>query len=221
MTPNDLERECQAWLDARRPLPPDDDPVWTPFLATDAETTFATLGRYRRLQDAIARWVAAPEYEASKAWLEILVRAGRPIRRRWHPTRWAIAASSLIGLIGLRSAWHESPTEPKSPTVAVRPLNRTLSEASEATLQLARATGEPAARLGRSVFEKAEWTTSPLLPEISMEGASDTLIGVSQRFGQGVRPLGGSARKAFGFLLAPVSADPPMPAKPTPAERIL
>ncbi len=226
MNDNPFARECQTWLDARRPLPADNDPVWARWPVIDRESNLATLASYRQLQNAIAQWASPPAFEASESLVATLSMVPRPLRRSWHPARWAAAAALILtGVVGLRGFLEREPAPVAAVRASSRPLNLAFLQATEATLQLARATGEPAARVGRTVFESPEWTSNStaFLPPISIERASGALLGVGQRVGEGVRPLGGSARKAFGFLVAPVSSgsNPPMPAKPATASDLI
>jgi hypothetical protein len=91
-------------------------------------------------------------------------------------------------------------------------LSAALAEATEATWDLARATSAPAARVGLEVLDAAELseTTGSLSLPLSEESGStsEVLEGVGERVSQGVRPLSGTARSAFSFLLGPDVAPP-------------
>lgn len=83
-------------------------------------------------------------------------------------------------------------------------LSDALALARSATLDLARETSAPAARIGREVLGAAslpEAATLPL-PE-SVPPSADVLQSVGDRVSAGVRPLSGTARHAFGFLFSP------------------
>ena len=66
----------------------------------------------------------------------------------------------------------------------------------------------PAARIGREVLGSASLPSTTLeLPE-PVSPAVEVLQGVGSRVQAGVRPLSGSARHAFGFLLGPSTEKP-------------
>ena len=94
-----------------------------------------------------------------------------------------------------------------APGLPPRPLSIALAEATSATLDLALATSAPAARTGQRVFlstqseaGEASWPTA-----VPSGSASDVLHSVGQGVESGVRPLSGTARRAFGFLIGPAS----------------
>ena len=144
---------------------------------------------------------------------------------RWHWAPLASAAALLvvaclveIGLTPERLA--ERPVSaPGLPVVAARPLETALAEATEATLDLAKQASAPASRIGREILDLGKVSTSPPVggaePELGSEDGSsppEVLRSVGERLTAGVRPISGSARHAFSFLLGP-------PPEPTPAAR--
>ena len=144
---------------------------------------------------------------------------------RWYWAPLASAAALLvvaclveIGLTPERLA--ERPVSaPGLPVVAARPLETALAEATEATLDLARQASAPASRIGREVLDLGEVSASPpgggAEAEPGVEDGSSppgVLRSVGERLTARVRPISGSARHAFGFLLGP-------PPEPTPAAR--
>jgi hypothetical protein len=120
----------------------------------------------------------------------------------------AAAVVLLAGLLALRvglpgGARPFSRHVPERPT---RPLTAALADASSATWDLARSASAPAARIGsellKSGLDPAESSTALPLPN-AVEPASQVLSRVGDQINAGVRPLSGSARHAFGFLLGP------------------
>ncbi|MCA1686628.1 MAG: hypothetical protein LC745_11780 [Planctomycetia bacterium] len=95
-------------------------------------------------------------------------------------------------------------------------LSDALADAGSATWDLAREASGPAARVGRQVIEAAELPgTSPAvaLPGV-VRPASDVWREVGDRVNAGVRPLEGSARHAFGFLVGAPPDEDDSPAQP-------
>jgi len=88
-----------------------------------------------------------------------------------------------------------------------------LADAGSATWELARETSAPAARVGREVFVSATFSESTVpAPEAGViNPASEVLQNVGDRVNAGVRPLSGTARHAFGFLLGAPSEEATRP----------
>lgn len=133
--------------------------------------------------------------------------------------RLSAAAAVVLAAAALWATTRPAPEVAPRPAPAAlasapRPLSASLSAATSATLELAVATSAPAARLGRLALESAaqpaagrdEGATSPSEP------AEPLIRTVGNRVASGVRPLTGTARRAFGFLLSPAPADRPGPA---------
>jgi hypothetical protein len=118
------------------------------------------------------------------------------------------AAASLLLAVGLARRPGPSETPAVTETRVVRAidpqsLSAALAEAQSATLELARETSAPAARIGREILGSASLPSATLtLPE-RVTPSVDVFQGVGDRVQAGVRPLSGSARRAFGFLLGP------------------
>jgi hypothetical protein len=178
---------------------------------------------YRRLRRAIG---ALPPLQPPPADLVDRVLAAHeagPGRARWdrvaRPLRWAAAAAVLLAAAGIGARVWRGPAGapptvvrgPVAPAVAPRPLADALADATAATLDLARTTSAPAARVGRQVLASAVQETEP--PSLSgpwPESADPGVLkSVADGLQQGVGPLSGSARRAFGFLLGPASARTP------------
>jgi len=152
----------------------------------------------------------------------------------------AITAAITVGLLS-RLTIDRSRRMPPGPSVAMisvesrdpdsvrgELLNTALADATDATWDLARLASEPAARIGRQVFDAAtspERTPSPpgvvvgampdsvsvpslgtLAPDSA--AAVATLQQVGDHLASGVRPLSSTARQAFGFLLGPTRPKP-------------
>jgi len=130
--------------------------------------------------------------------------------------RWAVplaTAAALLLAVGLgprvwRTGRGPAPTltetTPRPPVRAIDPddLGAALVDATSATLFLAREASAPAARVGREVLAEADFSGST--PAVGLpEGVVPTAVfrGVGERVNAGVRPLSGTARSAFGFLL--------------------
>lgn len=187
---------------------------------------------YELLAEALACWpegpgIAVPPGEPARlmaAW-EMQRRTTSPRAavarpRRWS-MRWAVAASLLVlAGAGARMAWSLRPTampvaRTQHPVVVrpsgPRPLSETLVEATTATLDLARITSASAARVGRVFLASS---ASPVrdvgstLPETAMDDAGTALQSVGNDVQEGLRPLSGTARQAFGFLLSPLQRTP-------------
>lgn len=87
-------------------------------------------------------------------------------------------------------------------------------EATEATIDLAREASAPATRIGREVleYERSATEEAPSDPDANQEvasTASEMLHTVGEQVNAGVRPISGSARHAFSFLLGPPSDHAP------------
>jgi len=107
----------------------------------------------------------------------------------------AMAASLLVAVL-----WRGSPRP--APARGPRPLSESLAEAGSATLDLARSASGTAARVGLKVWEEAAVVEVPRAPAV--EGDAGSLLrAVGDRLDDNVRPIGGTARAAFGFLLGP------------------
>jgi hypothetical protein len=125
----------------------------------------------------------------------------------------AAAILTALGTLVLRHRERPSgpPTlEPQLEAVPTRPLAQSLSDLTDSTLVLARQTSEPAARLGLNVLlsapefpgEPDSFEAGPVAPE-----HSDFLEEWGERVGEEMRPLSGSARRAFSFLFGPAPPD--------------
>lgn len=147
----------------------------------------------------------------------------RPDRGRFPARAWlgwasGLAAAAVLVLVVLRPMRPGVvPVPERKPIPAVvpsRPWTVALAEATSATLDLAREASAPAARVGQGVIvatrgSDVSWPVAvdPPLP------TEDVLESVSRRVRDEVRPLSGSARKAFSFLLGPGSASTSGPSR--------
>ena len=134
-------------------------------------------------------------------------------RRRAWAVR-AVAGALCGGAIAAAAAalfyvptWHPFP--PVAPRSApARPWTSALADATSATLDLARETSAPAARIGQVAIQAATpedigWPRSLASPS----APSGLIQSLTDRVNSGVRPLSGSARRAFSFLSAPPGGD--------------
>ena len=136
------------------------------------------------------------------------------------------AAAVLIVAVGLGlRVWRPSADRPgpviarnDPPLVDKRDLAEALTDATNATLSLAREASAPAARVGSDVLGDAGFSepradlTMLSLPRVP---TADVFQEVGDRLNAGVGPLSGSARSAFSFLLS--TPTPPRGGATTPA----
>lgn len=138
--------------------------------------------------------------------------ADRRDRRIRVPGRWAWAAGLAAAaalLLAIFTPWTLRPGRDmglvlKPTPTKVRNLSSALARVTSATLDLARETSAPAARLGFDVYDAS------LPGEIVWPGGiesgsapSELFQSVSREVNSRVVPLSGSARRAFSFLIAP------------------
>ncbi len=210
MTCRDYRRTWDEWLDAREGAPAD-----PPLLLEAHEAACApcrALGaRYRPLRRALAALGPPPAPPAGFADRfgpggVVAVPFARPTPAR-RLSRFAGAAALLLaGFVAFRMLGHE-PGGPRNPvTPPARPLGESLAEATSATWELAREASGPAARIGRGAW--VAWPSSTIAGGPPPPGmpASKVLGRVGDRVNAGVRPLSGTARNAFRFLIDPVLA---------------
>ena len=182
----------------------------------------AAASRYQTLRYALRNWGPVPAapanlvkrilagYEAERADPRIY---RFPTLARWVAAAAVLVAATLALLPSVRPPGKvPAPAGPAEPRVAARSLGDALSDATSATLDLARVTSAPAARVGRRVLDATEVPEPSWPPAVETRPATAVLQSVGDRVGAGVRPLSGSARQAFSFLL-PTTRDrkPPPP----------
>lgn len=226
-----LEHACQMRLEARDPRPLAADPRLAEHAAGCASCHSILVG-FDALQAALLRPAPAmlPNRDLAAA---VIAEIGRPRRSilamplaRAGDWRWAVAATVLAaGVVGLGIArWGgDRPAEVASEgqRIANPQLQQSLADARAATWALAEETTAPAARVGRDLFNPGPTDLAPS-PTLSLvdpaEPAAEALRSVGEGLEAGVRPLGGSARHAFGFLVPnlrrPAAAD--RPGEPAP-----
>lgn len=133
-----------------------------------------------------------------------------------------LAAAACLAVVA-RFVWPPARPAP-APDVVTQPdreadsLPDALADATAATWELALDASAPAARIGRDVLDATvdSELADGALPSPSVGGtASEVLNEVGERVNAGVRPLSGSARHAFGFLLGPALNEPPGTARPS------
>jgi hypothetical protein len=222
MTCRDTERLWNELLDAREAPRPGLESRLEAHAAT-CPACAAVAARYRALRRALATWMPAavpPEFaarvvrsveaEADVRPVEVL-----PLRRPMAIPRgaWLAAAAVLVASaialwtipLGTRDKLTDAPTPP--PAAGSLDLSDALADATSATLELARDASAPAGRLGRDVL--AAGLPSAAAPEVEVAAVPSAAVlrSVGDRVGAGVRPLSGSARHAFGFLLPSSTGD--------------
>jgi hypothetical protein len=206
--------------------------------------------KYQSLRNAIRAWdppLPAPAGLADRVVAELRAPASPALWIR--AIRWAAAASiaaSVLAIVvidrmvsrGRPNAQQpmqvehgvRGPVDARSHSAPYRGLNTALADATAATLDLARAASEPAARVGRQLIDAAAnretsepGTTSGAAPTavtmvVSVPSldllAPDTAATaemwqqVGNGLASGVRPLKSTAQHAFGFLLGPPPVKP-------------
>ncbi len=192
-------------------------------------TCRASSSRYQTLRQALPAWppVPSPSPESMARLRSLTVPA--PRRRRLAPVvvRWSAlplaSAAALLLMIRLDGFGPSTapPIDPEpahapapSASASARPLGEALADATAATLDLARQTSAPAGRIGREVLELEADALAPRPEgeppvEVDNPGSNDLLRSVGERVNAGVKPLSGSARHAFSFLLGPPPEDAP------------
>jgi hypothetical protein len=197
--------------------------------ATTCERCQGVSSRYQLLRQAVSAWGPPPVPSiASRQRLNSLSVPPKPrkVVRRWSRIASPMAtAAAVFGLAGIAGFWWLSRPIPQplgAPSIAStesrRPIESAFEEATSATINLALEASAPAARIGRDVltFEEASGSSASSEPEtetglVAAVSATDML----QTVGERVKPISGSARHAFSFLLGP----PPEPEKPSNAPR--
>lgn len=203
------------WLDARSPGRPAMDPGLEAHSSACDRCRKIAAG-YQVLTQAMASWPAIPAPSAGS--LDRLYALKVPparTRRRARLVYWAplATAAAVFGMVWLgepaRTPDLPPTSAPPSRVATPRPLGAALAEATEATIDLAREASAPATRIGREVIEYEEAALSdPSKPGAAEEvasTASELLQTVGEQVNAGVRPISGSARHAFSFLLGPAT----------------
>lgn len=223
VTCDDFEPLVNAQLDARGLAAPELDEALTAHAAICSRCR-ALDHRYRALRRALdARRPAPPPPDSLVA--RILdaheaesIRLARVASRSTATRRWAAAAAVLALAVGasllrpwagrVRTPEPQIALEPRPmelrPMPTPSPLSEALAEATAATLELALETSGPAARVGRGVLASAAVSRAQFTAPATADGApADRLQSLEDGGTEGVRPLSGSARNAFRFLLPP------------------
>ncbi len=187
--------------------------------------------RYRTLGQALAAWGPPPAVPAGFAdrFLERFdVAEARPAARVLTMRAWSISIAMAASLVLAAFLANRSdrdrrvetgpPPAPSVASTAPRPLTDALAEATSASWDLARHASAPAARIGRHVFDSAAVgiPSTTFSSPVRVRPVSGVLQRVEERVNAGVRPLSGSARRAFGFLLGTPSGGAPGDAPDAP-----
>jgi hypothetical protein len=188
--------------------------------AAACSTCRAVDARYRALAQAIRMLPAPPPLTVSADFADRVLAAAAidesrraifrlaPRRRRAQLAAAAVVIVAVgLGLRTWRTGGNPPPALPSPPVAthvqAIDPddLSAALADATSATLALAREASAPAARVGREVLAEADLPSST--PAFGLpEGVVPAVFqGVGARVNAGVRPLSGTARSAFGFLI--------------------
>jgi hypothetical protein len=214
------------------PPPPAPDGLVDHILA-ELEATATTVRPVARVQVRTARWAGARPLIAAAAVAACLLTLVVLDRVKPHgPT--AVFRPAAV------DERHEQRTESPTGPVDYRALNTALADVTAATLDLARAASEPAARIGRQVIDAAA-RPDPAASETEPAGEPDSIAlvvsvpslnalapnpaaaaamwhQVGDGLADGVRPLTSTARHAFGFLLGPAQPKPELRSTP-PADK--
>lgn len=215
MTCHEFDQRWNYLLDLRAASSPDLEAALSAHAASCASCRDRAAG-YESLRRAFGSWGATPPSSPALTDRILVARAVESVpTRNWAYTAafgWAAAAAVLLaaglGML-LRNAGPPSPDV--GPTLAQPSptLSESLATARAATLDLARETSAPAARLGRLVIASTGTPAADAgMDPFSTEPAGASSFAVFGSVGSGLRPLSGSARHAFGFLLGPAASTP-------------
>jgi len=231
MNCRDFETRWNELLDAR-PAGPSQLESELEAHALACEPCRGISARYQVLRVAISAWPAPPAPSArSIERLHALTVPATPGRKRQESSPWRTlvplaTAAALLALVWQN--WPVSVSTPSServpslaaPVAANRPLGTALAEATEATIDLALEASGPAARIGRELLDLDHLETPVVLKKVVEPSAPEDdsptnglFQSVGERVNAGVKPISGSARHAFGFLIGA-----PTTQEPTPAE---
>lgn len=191
--------------------------------------------RYLRLSRALVEnaAVAAPAVDLTDRILTAAMASGDLGPRRRHHVQgvvWlALAAGVLLAatILLVQNRFQSGTETPQVPVATKLPsplddedLSEAVADATQATWELAREASVPAARLGLAMLESSPLPESA--PSFELHAPSVTpdrsvWKSVGERLNEGVRPLEGSARNAFSFLLSSASDESAMPPESQPA----
>lgn len=227
-TCDDLDRAWNALLDAG----PAGAGLAPPLLdhAAGCPRCRAASARFERLGAALGQLAppAPPGPGARARFLRAAEDAGyaRPKPAPLVPRRtWLVAASvaAAAAWLGFRHGGPAGPAPHPAPAHRVVPIQLAVawSDARSATLDLARGVSAPAARIGLGVLDLDLAADRPGEPDADADGpepaaAPDLLQSIGDRLDRGARPLSGSARRAFGFLIPDPGPDPAPGDEPPP-----
>ncbi len=183
--------------------------------------------KFDTLRTAIAALPAppAPSPEFVARLHEVAKESPRTLLAFPSRNRWLITAAAALVVLGVTLAVVRPWTQAEKAPVLVahnevepRSITAALAEATSATLDLAREASAPAGRVGREVLSSAglpDASNSDISLDIPAAPSSDLLNSVGHSVGEGVKPLSGSARQAFGFLIRATTGEAVEPASPT------
>lgn len=206
-----FESWCEQRFDERRSFASIADAPDVAAHVASCSDCQAVASRYGRLEAAIGLWSGTTVLSdgLSDRIVAAVLDDRRSVSILTIDRRAVFAAAALIlvalglgirhSLIATRPGSVEVVTTPNPP-----PLPDALEAARTVTLDLARKTTEPASRVGSRIIAQAKFPTSPQLSlSMPVRPASRIISVLGDDVNRGVKPLSGSARNAFGFLLAP------------------
>ncbi|WP_435015665.1 hypothetical protein TA3x_003209 [Tundrisphaera sp. TA3] len=208
MTCDDADRLWHEILDGRGDPRPGPDALLAVH-ASSCDRCRAASARYRVLSTALLapRPVPDPSPDLERrildAWEAGRPRPARPLPRRILWLAPALAAS-ILALAWIAARPGPPPPRPSRPEIGIH-LASALTDATSATIELARGVSAPAARIGMDVLDLDDEAADPSDDDpgdaVRAQDAIDLLRLMGDRIDEGARPLSGSALHAFEFLL--------------------
>jgi predicted anti-sigma-YlaC factor YlaD len=212
-----FESLCQSRFDNWLPLGSLGDLADSAAHVSVCESCRETYSRFALLEASVGAWKQRPSSLLDPDLTERIVQSAlddRPtltFTARHRRALLATAALLAVSLgLGIGISW--TAKRPETPEIASQvgppPLPEALAEATTATLDLARKTSAPAGRAGSRMIARAKLPSAPQLSlNVPIRPASEMISVLGEDLNRGVKPLSGTARNAFGFLLAPWSRE--------------
>lgn len=214
MTCHEFDQRWNDLLDLRAAIGPENDEALSAHAASCTSCRDRAAG-YETLRRALGQWSGGDALPSSPTLTRRILDARAAETATIHaPARFAAftwaAAAALLLAAGLGVYHRFGPSSPPDVPTLAQPsltLSGSLASATTATLDLARETSAPAARIGRLVLASAGTSETDASAGLtSSQPAAASSFTVFGSVGNGLRPLSGSARNAFGFLLGPAGS---------------
>jgi hypothetical protein len=209
MTCHDFERRWQTWLDTRDGAPNPDRAAWADHLACCARCR-ATDRRYTILNKALRSRTTTLEVPPllTERLVRVLAAESRTAPRRLRAARPAAlwiagaAAASLALVVTLRPGSRPPVQRPgEAPPAPRAAFTDWVADAADATIDLARATSTPAARLGRTLFVARREATDDAAPPARPAAPGRLIRRLGGRVQSTVRPLSDGAIRLLDDLI--------------------